>query len=136
MSLKLATLLALALMTVVAIVPSARAEKPGFVFPGGCCYYNGQVVRTVVPPSAFPNAGIDSFYGFPGGLAGQKGVVGVAPGTAKYHGGHWAFNAVTWNAGATPSVLTSEAAILAAQTSGAVTIARVPAMDFLCPIQF
>ena len=62
------------------------------------------------------------------------GVTGVAPGTIGYHGGHWKFHLVTWNVIAYP--LTSEAAILGAAAAGDVTIARIPANDFLCPIQF
>src|SRR2546422_10248795 len=105
--------------------------RPGFVFPAICCYYNGAVVRTVVPPAAFPNEGRDNFYA----VMGQEifGVVGVAPGAPGYHGGHWKFHSVTWNVA--PYLLTSEAAILAAQSSGDVTVTRVPENDFLCPIQ-
>lgn len=121
--------------TLLLTLAPARAGTPPFVFPAGCCFYAGTMVRTVVPPAAFPNEGRDNFYGFPsGGTSGQKGVVAVAPGAAGYHGGHWRFFAVTWNV--TPYLLTSEAAVLAAQSVGDVTVTRVPAMDFLCPIQF
>ena len=42
-------------LAILAIVPTvlvtlaapALAARPGFVFPGICCYYEGQVVRTV-----------------------------------------------------------------------------------------
>jgi len=34
-----------------------------------------------------------------------------------------------------PYLLTSEAAVLAAYMAGDVTVTRVPANDFLCPIQ-
>ena len=112
---------------------AAASSRPPFVFPAGCCYYQGNIVRTVVPPASDPQAGIDDFYGFPAGAAaGQKGVVGVAPGAPGYHGGHWKFFAVTWNV--TPYLLTSEAAVLAA-AAGDVTVTRVPANDFKCPIQ-
>ena len=123
-----------ALAILVAAVTPAYAQPVAIIFPGGCCFYNGTIVRTVLPPSVFPNEGIDNFYGFPDGtVTGQKGVVAVAPGAANYHGGHWKFFAVTFNV--TPYLLTSEAAILVAQASGDVTVSRVPAMDFLCPIQ-
>jgi hypothetical protein len=113
---------------------SMHAGPPPFVFPSGCCYYQDRVVRTVVPPARSPKSGTDNFYGFPSGeAAGQKGVVGVAPGDTDYHGGHWKFYAVTWNV--TPYLLTSEAAVLAAAAAGDVTITRVPANDFKCPIQ-
>jgi hypothetical protein len=111
--------------------PSAR---PAFVFPGGCCFYEGQMVRTVVPPASTPQEGRDNFYAFPNGAAaGQKGVVAVVPGDRDYHGGHWAFHAVTFNV--TPYLLTSEEAVLAAAAAGDVSIARVAANDFRCPIQ-
>jgi hypothetical protein len=92
------------------------------------------MVRTVVPPASTPQEGRDNFYAFPNGAAaGQKGVVAVAPGDLDYHGGHWAFYAVTFNV--TPYLLTSEAAVLAAAAAGDVSVARVPANDFKCPIQ-
>jgi hypothetical protein len=115
------------------LLPSAVTSQ-AVVFPSICCYYNGQIVRTVVPPAASPQEGRDNFYAFPGtAAAGQKGVVGVAPGDTDYHGGQWKFFAVTWNV--TPYLLTSEAAVLAAATAGDVTVTRVPANDFKCPIQ-
>src|SRR5437867_13139170 len=131
MLIKRLSLVMLAFVTFVAVVPSVQAPRPGFVFPAICCYYNGAVVRTVVPPAAFPNEGRDNFYA----VMGQEifGVVGVAPGAPGYHGGHWKFHSVTWNVA--PYLLTSEAAILAAQSSGDVTVTRVPENDFLCPIQ-
>jgi len=118
-----------------AMLASAQAGQPGFVFPGSCCYYNGEVVRTVVPSAAFPNVGIDPFYAITNGVTDQKGVVAVAPGADGYHGGHWAFNAVSFNAGVTPYLLTSAGAVLAAAAAGDVSITRDPTMDFLCPIQ-
>ena len=126
-----------AALAVVAAVLSvsavATAAPPGFVFPAGCCFYDGGSVRTVVPPSAFPNEGTDPFYAVMGGVSGQKPVVGLAPGDHGYNGGHWAFRSVTWND--TPYLLTSEDAVLTAEVAGDVTITRVPANDFLCPIQ-
>lgn len=125
--------LILALAILATSVTPAFADRPGFVFPGGCCYYNGAVVRTVVPPAATPDDGRDNFYAVMGGFAGQKAVVAVAPGDTGYHGGDWAFHSVTWNVA--PYLLTSEAAVLAAAASGHVTITRIPANDFKCPIQ-
>ncbi len=110
------------------------SNRPPFVFPAGCCYFQDRIVRTVVPPASDPQAGIDNFYGFPAEAAtGQKGVVGVAPGAPGYHGGHWKFFAVTWNVA--PRLLTSEAAVLAAAGTGDVTVTRVADNDFKCPIQ-
>jgi hypothetical protein len=128
----LALALAVPAILAVAVAP-VRAGTPPFVFPDGCCYYQGEVVRTVVPPAATPQAGRDNFYGIAGGVAGQKGVVAVAPGDIGYHGGQWKFFGVTWNV--TPYLLTSEAAVLAAHAAGDVTVTRDPDADFKCPIQ-
>src|SRR5256712_11200499 len=96
---------------------AASAAPPPFVFPAGCCYYNGQMVRTVVPPAATPQEGTDNFYGFPGAAAaGQLGVVGVIPGGPGYHGGDWKFHAVAWEV--TPDLLAAEAAVAAARAAG------------------
>jgi hypothetical protein len=131
--LRIVALASLTAVMLAALAAPALAARPGFVFPGICCYHDGDVVRTVTPPSAFPNGGTDPFYAVMGGADGQLAVVGVAPGDAGYRGGHWAFNAVTWNT--VPYVLTSDEAVLAAAAAGDVTITRVPANDFLCPIQ-
>jgi hypothetical protein len=112
---------------------AATGSRPDFVFPGGCCYYNGTVVRTVVPPAKAPNEGRDNFYAITNGVTAQKGVVAVVPGDAGYHGGDWKFHAVTFTVA--PYLLTSEAAVLAAAAAGDVTITRDPAADFRCPIQ-
>ena len=127
---------AIAAVTVLMASTPVPAVTPPFVFPDGCCYYNGIVVRTVVPPASNPKEGQDNFYGFSNADPNQKGVVAVAPGAIGYHGGHWKFFLVTFNPGVTPYVLMSEAAVLSAQTAGDVTIVRIPEMDFKCPIQF
>jgi hypothetical protein len=120
-------------LALLALPAPARADTPPFVFPDGCCFLDGGVVRTVVPPAAAPDAGRDDFYAVMGGVAGQKGVVAVGPGSAGYHGGDWRFFAVTWNV--QPYLLTSAGAVLAAAAAGDVTITRVPGNDFKCPIQ-
>ena len=65
-------------------------------------------------------------------MSGQLAVTSAAPGD-NYHGGRWAVHVVTWHVA--PYLLTSEDAILAAAAAGDVTITRVAANDFLCPIQ-
>lgn len=118
-------------MLLVAVVP-ALAAKPAF----GKLFYEGRTVRTIVTPSASPQEGRDNLYAFPNGAAeGQLGVTSVAPGDTDYHGGQWAFHSVTWNEGVEPYLLKSEAAVLSAEEAGDITITRVPAMDFKCPIQ-
>ena len=112
-------------------ISSVFAATPGF----GNLYYNGTIVRTVVPPAAFPNTGIDSFYKVTNGATGQLGIASVAPGADGYHGGHWKVFIVTFNQDTTPVLLTSQAAVLAAQSAGTVTVTRNASADFLCPVQ-
>src|SRR6266481_5322400 len=112
-------------------ISSVFAATPGF----GNLYYNGTVVRTVVPPAAFPNTGIDNFYQVHNGAAGQLGIASAAPGADGYHSGHWKVFVVTFNQDATPVLLTSQAAVLAAQSAGTVTVTRNASADFLCPVQ-
>ncbi|MBM4184167.1 MAG: hypothetical protein FJ207_08040 [Gemmatimonadetes bacterium] len=123
------------MLTDVAVESVASLQgPPPFVFPDGCCFYDGTTVRTVVPPAASPKRGRDDFYAFPGAAApGQKAVVAVAPGDQGYHSGQWKFHAVTWIAA--PTLLTSAADILQAAQDGLLTITRVEANDFKCPIQ-
>jgi hypothetical protein len=133
MRLRALVLVPTVILVVLALPATAQADTPPFVFPDGCCYLDGGVVRTVVPPAVAPNAGRDDFYAVMGGVAAQKGVVAVGPGSADYHGGDWRFFAVTWNV--EPYLLTSADAVLAAEAAGDVTITRVAENDFKCPIQ-
>jgi len=112
-------------------VTSAFAATPGF----DSLYYNGTIVRTVVPPAAFPNEGRDNFYKVTNGATGQLGIAAVAPGSSDYQGGHWKVFIVAFNSGVTPVLLTSEQAVLSAQNTGMVTVTRNAAADFLCPVQ-
>lgn len=102
----------------------------------GMLFYDGEVVRTVVPPATMSRTGIDDFYGVVGGAEGQLGIAAVAPGDKDYHGGKWAFHSVTWNVSPGDRyLLTSEAEVRAAEARGDVDVGRVQAMDFKCPIQ-
>jgi len=114
---------------------SAFADSPNAAVGFGTLFYNGGMIRTVVVPAAFPNSGTDPFFKVTNGAAGQLGIAGVAPGSADYHGGHWAVNLVTFNAAVTPYLLTGARAVQTAAAAGDVTVTRVPAADFLCPVQ-
>ena len=115
-------------MLIVAVAP-VLAGPPTF----GFLYLNDEVVRTVIPTAAMPNAGVDPIYPIQGGVEGQLPVAGVGPGEPGYHGGKWAVNVVTWNT--TPYLLTSADDVLDAEAVGDVTITRMPGADFKCPIQ-
>src|SRR2546422_10016322 len=103
MSIKWLGLVALVFVSSVAVIPTAQAARPGFVFPDICCYYNDALVRTVVLPAAFPNEGRNNFYA----VAGQTILrdVGAAPGAPGYHRGNLAFDSLTRDAA--PHRLTS-----------------------------
>ncbi|KPJ99718.1 MAG: hypothetical protein AMK71_09275 [Nitrospira bacterium SG8_35_4] len=105
------------------------SAQPGF----GFLYYNGDIVRTVVPPAAMTKTGIDNLYPVMGGAEGQLAIAAVAPGDTDYHGGKWAVHVVTWNTA--PYLLTSEEDVLAAEEAGDVTVSRAEGADFKCPIQ-
>ena len=113
------------------VTAQSLQAQPGF----GQLYYDGGVVRTVVPPAAAPKEGRDAIYPIMGGVEGQLPVAAVAPGDRDYHGGKWAVNVVMWNMGMEPYALTSEQMVLDAEAWGYVTITRVRDADFKCPIQ-
>ena len=97
-------------------------------------FHDGQTVRTVITPIAFPGQGTDPIFVVTNGVAGQRGIAGVAPGDGPYHGGAWAVYTVTFGPGVTPYLLTSDEAVQAAEASGDVTVERNPAADFRCPV--
>src|SRR2546428_11244086 len=121
---------ALVIALVLPVTP-AFAATPGF----GNLYYNGTIVRTVVPPAAFPNEGRDNFYKVTNGATGQLGIAAVAPGSSDYHGGHWKVFTVTFNSRITPVLLTLEKAVLSAHKARIVTLTPNASADFLCPVQ-
>jgi hypothetical protein len=127
----------LAIFFIFVIVVAAAA--PVFAAPNnvgfGNLYYNGKVVRTVVPPAAMPKSGQDNLYVITNGTSSQLPVAAVGPGDANYHGGQWAFHEVIWNELNATYDLTSEADVLDAESQGLVTIVRVEDNDFKCPIQ-
>lgn len=113
------------------LVPAVPALAASAEF--GQLYYNGEVLRTMVPP-AKTDKGLDDIYTVTNGVDGQLGIASVAPGNPDYHGGHWIVNQVTFKSGVTPYLLDSEEAVLQAYDDGDVTIVWNTA-SFLCPIQ-
>ena len=111
-----------------ASVPASASTGKGNLF------HDGAIVGTVVVPVAIPGQGTDPFYAVTNGAAGQLGIAGVAPGDGPYHGGAWQVFSVTFGAGVTPYVLTSDEAVMAAQQTGDVTVTRTAAADFRCPV--
>ncbi len=131
MKIKHVAIFALALsILVITVIPALAAQ------PFGELYYQGDVVRTIVPPAKMTMEGKDNLYVVfdDSGNILQRGIAAVAPGDRNYHGGKWAFHRVTWNIAPTGD-LTSEAEVLQAAMAGNVTITRIPDNDFKCPIQ-
>ncbi len=129
MRLKLAIAAALAAGALVAVMPAMATTGKGSLF------HDGAVVGTVVVPANVPaGSGTDPFYKVTNGAAGQLGIAGVAPGDGPYHGGDWQVWLVTFKAGVTPYLLTSDEAVGAARAAGDVTVTRAAAADFRCPI--
>ena len=118
-------------MAALGLVSTSAFAQPIVGF--GQLYYDGEVVRTVVPPAAMPKPGVDPLYVIQEGADGQLPVAGVGPGDRAYHGGKWAFHEVTWNVA--PYLLTSGDAVLAAKHAGDVDVTRIVDNDFKCPIQ-
>jgi hypothetical protein len=112
-----------------AAVPATATTGKGQLF------HDGAVVGTVVTPSPIaPGSGTDPFYKVTNGADGQLGIAGVAPGDGPYHGGSWEVFLVTFNAGVTPYLLTSDEAVAAAEAAGDVTVIRAGDADFRCPV--
>ena len=127
------------LRIVLAAIVGATAlavAAPGLATTGkGSLFHDGAVVGTVVTPSPIAaGAGLDPFYKVTNGADGQLGIAGVAPGDGPYHGGSWEVFLVTFNAGVTPYLLTSDEAVAAAEAAGDVTVTRAGDADFRCPV--
>src|SRR5215470_13839664 len=124
MRLLLAALLSATTALLVTLPATATTGK-------GQLFHNGTIVSTVVSPSPIaPGTGTDPFYKVTNGAAGQLGIAGVAPGDGPYHGGSWQVFLVTFNAGVTPYLLTSDEAVFAAKQAGDVTVTRAGDADF------
>jgi hypothetical protein len=121
---------AAALVAVVALAaPSWAATGKGELF------HDGDVVRTVVNSGAMPHGGTDPFYVVTNPAEGQLGIAATAPGDPGYRGGAWAVSLVTFADGVDPYLLTSDEAVMAAESAGDVTVVRNGAADFRCPVQ-
>ena len=128
---KMFVLIAAMVLLITAVAPTLAAP-PAF----GMLYYDGGIVRTIVPAAPLNELGSDNFYvAVNGDVADQFGIAGVAPGDPDYNGGKWAFHTVEWHNPADATLLTSEADVIAAEANGLVTVTRVEANDFKCPVQ-
>lgn|GEM_PF-1222135 len=95
----------------------------------GELYYEGEVVRTVLPPAAMKKTGTDDLFLVPK----QRLVIAVVPSDKEYRGGKWAVHMVEWvNA---PYLLMSSAEVHAAYKAGDISMTRLTEADFKCPVQ-
>ncbi|TDD64285.1 hypothetical protein E1262_28725 [Jiangella aurantiaca] len=117
-------------VTLIGLPAAADSERAAVGF--GLLYHDGDIVRTVITPASIPGKGVDPIFAINDGVAEQLAVTSVAPGTPGYHGGRWAVYVVDWNV--TPYLLTSDEAVGLAQSEGDVTVTRMPAADFVCPV--
>jgi hypothetical protein len=100
----------------------------------GQLFLDGDIVGTVVNPAKLPHGGTDPFFSVTNPAPGQLGIAGVGPGQPGYTGGDWAVHLVTFEAGVTPYLLTSDEEVMAAKAAGDVTVTRDASADFRCPI--
>ena len=100
----------------------------------GHLFLDGDVVGTVVTPAKLPQGGTDPLFMVTNPAEGQLGIAGVGPGQTGYTGGDWAVYRVTFDAGVTPYLLTSDEAVMAAEAAGDITVTRDASADFRCPI--
>ena len=121
----------LAIAASLAVASPANADSANAAVGFGQLFHDGSVVRTVATPTSMPGRGVDAIYPVVNGATGQLSVTSAAPGD-NYHGGRWAVYVVTWNV--TPYLITSDSAVLLAEAAGDVTVTRMPAADFVCPV--
>jgi len=124
-----ALIAAVTLAALLAAMPATAKTGKGQLF------LNGEAVGTVVTPSPIADgSGLDPLYMVTNGAEGQLGIAGVGPGDGPYHGGSWQVFEVTFAAGVTPYLLTSDEAVFAAEAAGDATVTRVADADFRCPV--
>jgi hypothetical protein len=106
-------------------LPSLAQTGP----PGGTIYANDVAFSTVATPADLPPHGkFNTLYVLGGGLA---PVSDAGPGDPGYRGGRWAVRMVTFSGA--PRQLTNEAAVLAAQARGELSVGPV-VRYFACPL--
>ena len=122
--LTLATILT-ALLAVTAATPAAAREF-------GTIYVDGASYRTFASPARVdPGTGRDPIVSFTN--FDQGGVAQYAPGRGS-HGGRWAVWMATWIDPTDAHLVTDFDTVLSLAASGEITLERVPAADFRCPI--
>ena len=103
----------------------------------GAVYANDQIYRVFGNAASVPDGtGTDPFARFTNSAnPNQLGVAEFAPGSpTAHHGGRWAVYAATWTNGDSATLVTSWSQLEALVSSGDLTLVRVEAADFRCPV--
>jgi hypothetical protein len=124
LSLLAGTTLAVSLLA----APVAAGGPPSVGF-----YVDGDLYRTIATPTNLSGTGapahsFDTIYALGDGLT---NVAEAKPGDRYYNGGRWMVTAIEWHT--TPTQLTSEEEVLAAEAAGDLSIGGVVNM-FVCPV--
>ena len=120
--------LALSMVATLSLVLAAPVGAKSF----GTIYAEGEAYRTFGNPAQVdPGTGTDPIIAFSN--FDQGGVAQYAPGLGS-HGGRWAVWVATWVDPNDAHLLTDFDDVMALVGAGAITIQRMPAADFRCPI--
>jgi hypothetical protein len=119
-----------------AAVPAGAADGPVKQYPQTVTlgFYRGQVISYLDfgPVKLAKGNKIAPIWVVTNGVEAQRNVVDTVPGRADYTP-LWAVRMVTWKSSATPHVLRSRNAVLAAVKAGQVTVASAPVV-VNCPV--
>jgi len=122
---------ALLLLATVGVLTLAVAAPVG-AKEFGTIYAEGEAYRTFGTPSRVdPGTGTDPIIAFTN--FNQGGVAEFAPGDGS-HGGRWMVYLATWVDPGDAHLLTDFDDVIALVNSGDITLQRMPAADFRCPI--
>jgi hypothetical protein len=103
----------------------------------GAVYANDAIYRVFGNAANVPDGtGTDPFATFTNSMnPDQRGVAEFAPGSPTgHHGGRWAVYRATWTTGDSSELITSWSELQSYVTSGELSLVRVAAADFRCPV--
>jgi hypothetical protein len=127
---------ACATVATAAALPAAAADGPVKQFRQNVTlgFYRGEVISYLDFGAVKLTRGnrVAPIWVVTNGVEAQRNIVDTVPGRSDYTP-LWAVRTVTWASGATPRVLRSRAAVLAAQRAGDVTIRAMPTV-VNCPV--
>lgn len=122
------TLVTLSMLAALTAVLAAPAMAKSF----GTVYAEGSAYRTFGTPARVdPGTGTDPIIAFSN--FDQGGVAKYAPGKGS-HGGRWQVWVATWANPGDAHLLTDFDDVMALVNAGDITLQRMPAADFRCPI--